>query len=521
MNDGLKRLADRSIRKMDDFDALEHIGLLIDQSADGGYLRGAKRALYLLDELETREVKPEYGPLLHYFRANAWSAKAQITGRHQSWEWEQADTQQKILALSRAVSHEGFAKLDKIRQCQILTNRANLLNRVGRFIDAIEGWDQALRFFPRFAMARGNRGNGLKHYASALHDPGHHKLFLLHAYDAAISAGADDAVFDSIYPSEVLSGFETLAADIAEHVPLDEIRESQKFESSSLGRSKHERAYRRWCLEERLFLNPLNDLGPYAIAAHDVLTLPTLTEANPPSRRGLMPPIIGFYNQMKQEFSSARFMLFEGITGEGVHFSDRGVLLYNTLDYPSFSLAMERVRTSFRIAYSLLDKVAFLINGYWRLNKQPDRVNFRNVWMVDGKATLLPGFAAYENWPLRGLFWLSKEIFDEKLKLTTNPDARELDDLRHYLEHKYLQVHESWAMAAISRDAVTGDLGKSISSREMVFKALRVMKIARSALCYLSYAIGREERLREKARPQGLTMSMPLSKWDDAWKRSR
>ena len=79
------------------------------------------------------------------------------------------------------------------------------------------------------------------------------------------------------------------------------------------------------------------------------------------------PPVIGFFNQMKQEYVSARFTLYEGLRDTKIHFSDRGVQLFDTLDFPMHSLATERVRAGFRIAYSLLDKVAFLIDHYWQL----------------------------------------------------------------------------------------------------------------------------------------------------------
>jgi hypothetical protein len=522
MSDNLKRLSDRTIRKLSDEEAFNHIGLLIDRSADAAFERGAQRALYLLDEMEQRALSPEHGALLHYFRANAWHLKGDLAGHGRSWTWEQPETLQEILALSRAASHNGFALLNKIRQCQILTNRANLLNGVGRFIDALEGWDQALGILPPFAMANGNRANGLKHYVSMLHNSRHRGYFLLAAHDAALAATAKGAVFDAEYPPSVAARFQALASDIATHAPIDTIRASQDLDSFSLGRSKKERSYRGWCLNERLFLNPLNDLGVHTIAARDVLTLPSLTEVNMPKEMAHpVPPLFGYYNQMKQEFASARYMLFEGITASGVHFSDRGVLLYNTLDYPSFSLATEQVRASFRIAYSLLDKIAYLINSYWALDKVEDRISFRSIWFQEGKSSLHPRFEKYENWPLRGLFWLSTEIFDGELKQTTNPDARELHDLRNHLEHKYLQVHEGWAAAVMPQGSSVGALGKSISSTEMEAKALRVMKIARSALCYLSLAIGREERLRAQKRPERVLMPITISTWEDNWKRAR
>jgi len=231
------------------------------------------------------------------------------------------------------------------------------------------------------------------------------------------------------------------------------------------------------------------------------------------------PPVIGFFNQMKQEYASARFMLYEGLNSTRLHFSDRGVRLFDTLDYPAHSLATERVRAAYRIAYSLLDKVAFLVDHYWRLGKIADRINFKNVWMVEGKSRLLNRFMANPNWPLRGLYWLSKELFDDQLKQTTAPDARELHDIRNALEHKYLQVHEGWAWDMMLTPPALDGLGLSIDSDLLEAKALRVMIIARAALIQLALAIGVEERNKAAASPNQLIGSMALYGLEEKRKR--
>src|SRR5688572_12024673 len=109
--------------------------------------------------------------------------------------------------------------------------------------------------------------------------------------------------------------------------------------------------------------------------------------------------------------------------------------------------------------------------------------------MAEGKTRLLDRFKAYANWPLRGLYWLSKELFDDQLKRTTGADARELHDIRNALEHKYLQVHEGWAWPIMGTPPSAHGLGTSIDSDLLEAKALRVMKMARSALIQLALAI--------------------------------
>jgi hypothetical protein len=102
----------------------------------------------------------------------------------------------------------------------------------------------------------------------------------------------------------------------------------QRLDQGELGRSQTERAYRQWCLDERLFLCPLNDLGSHLAAVADDLMLPGITEGFD-ERPGdySPPPIIGFFNQMKQGYASARYLLFEEMSSTCVHLSDRGVVL--------------------------------------------------------------------------------------------------------------------------------------------------------------------------------------------------
>jgi hypothetical protein len=59
--------------------------------------------------------------------------KESVAGERGSWAWEYPEREQQILALSRAAAHPGFVELDVVRRCQILTNRANQLDVMGRF----------------------------------------------------------------------------------------------------------------------------------------------------------------------------------------------------------------------------------------------------------------------------------------------------------------------------------------------------------------------------------------------------
>jgi hypothetical protein len=501
-----------NISGLPDDDALQRIGLLIDALLHARSGTGTDRAFALLDEIQSRALAPDMAALVHYFRANAWESKKPARTGQNVWAWEQPESQAQILELRRAIRHEGFNHLHVLRKCQILTNLANELDQIGRFIEAVEMWDRALRLKEKFAMARGNRGIGLSRYARSLYDGRHARFMLVAADDALTAAMRDDALYESADHQSSRSAFEKERREIAERVDIAAIRSDIDPHRRSLGKNAEEKAYRIWCLANRLFINPLNDLGPLAVAAQDVLTLPSLTDsavsANPPA-------IIGFFNQMKQEFVSARYLYYDGVHARGLHFSDRDVLLYNTLNYPAYSLATEKMRAAFRLAYSLFDKIGFFLNDYFSLGHKPRQVSFRSVWYESkGSAPpLLQRFATYQNWPLRGLFWLSKDLFEEDFQLVTEPDAEALNDIRNHLEHKYLQLHQEGPVAS------TQTLGYALTKEDFAAKTLRLLKLTRAALIYLSLAVRREERMRKNTRGGGPILSIPLDPLRDEWKQ--
>jgi hypothetical protein len=160
--------------------ALKATGTLIDVSTDLGREDGIRLALQCCDELAQRTLNDADAALIEYFRANAWEARKLQKHREKTAvsDWEQPEVQQQIHHLRGAMRHPGYEKLDVIRQCQIQTNLGNQLSHIGRFVEAVPAWERALALRPRFAMALGNLGYGLKQYGHALYDPGMHSSSL-------------------------------------------------------------------------------------------------------------------------------------------------------------------------------------------------------------------------------------------------------------------------------------------------------------------------------------------------------
>ena len=298
---------------------------------------------------------------LWYYRGNVQAALQDIVDAR-SWKWRQPHRERQILYLRRAKSCTGLAASGPVGRAQILTNLANTLNSLGRSIEALELYDQALDQIPRFAVALGNRGIARAELARQLYDAGNATVLMQAAAVDIGGALEPDAFWDNDYPGAIdlyQRWLDWLTSVIAHNQ-----QRAIDLDGFSLGRSKAEKRFRRWALDNQLFLSPLSVLGPHAIAAADPFGLP-------PHRGSLDEPphFIAWYNQMKQEFAAARLMLFESIDGNDCHYADRNLLLVDTLDFHAFGLKIEKQRIAFRMAYGLLDKIAGFLNGYFKLGE--------------------------------------------------------------------------------------------------------------------------------------------------------
>jgi tetratricopeptide (TPR) repeat protein len=494
--------------------ALNHLADLIDTALDSRQRDGLTHALKLGDELRNRKLTGRQSIMLHYFLGNAWSNLRAVerAGTVASWNWEQNEIEQEVTNFRIALNNPEFGKTVKYRRCQLLTNLGNLMNHVGRFVEAQEYWNRALQIMPDFGMCLGNRGSGLYDYARSI-PRRHDSILMIDEAQRMLSEALRSPMIRRMareYFAQRQFGVEA----------LQERNRKGKHKFNwyrSLGAGKNERHYRRWCLEKRLFLNYLNDMTEQPCAGGDNVILPSLTR---PVGEGLH--FEGLYNQLKQEFISSRYLYFQATTSTEVHFSDKRVVLYNTLDHPSYSLAVEKVKAAYRVSYSIFDKVAFFLNSYLELGIDEKLVTFRTFWYRDRqkKRGLRPEFETRRNWPLRGLFWLSKDLFEDTagFREAIEPDGQELKSIRDHIEHKYLKVLE-FGLPPFMREPFRDRLAFAIPRQELYNKTIRLLQMARSALIYLSVAVHWEERQRDTERPAHSKIAeLHLKTFEEEWK---
>jgi tetratricopeptide (TPR) repeat protein len=458
---------------------------------------------------------PAYFLIISKLSEVLFSAIRQISGDHQSWSWESVELEKEIYHLRVAYNY-----ITKVSQTEdhsdlrfrILTNLANTLNHTGRSAEAIALWDKVLAKHPNYGMSALNRGYAIYWYGRYLYDPGHQTLFLNESYHQVKQSLSFDI------ENHAIEGISEWLKYLLEIGSWENFNFHQEPESR--GRSKREKTYRTWCINNRLFLNPLNDLWNTDIVANDVLTFPSVIiklEENPSSSP---PEVYGIYNQLKQEYVSARYMLFNAIeeSQEAIHFSDKRVLLYNMLDYREYRLWIEKAKMAFLGAHAIFDKIAYLVNKYWSLELPARKINFTSCWFNNGNPAkgLAKPFASSENWALRGLYWLSKD-FKETNESQVQPEAWHIAQIRNHIAHKYLKVFDHMLVDTEGWRKRTGhEWEYPISDQELINQTLQLLSLVRNALIYVSLAAHHDEQKKRTMHGDEMLGVMLLHKIKDS-----
>ena len=380
-----------AVKNLDNFNAdqaLSFLGELTDMSLDLERMDGLRHAVALGEELLKRDLEADQRSLLHYFLSNAWSNQRALkeAGEMPDFGWQREEIAQELRHLRESLaSDDGLLPDDRV--CQILTNLGNSMSHVGRFTEAIAYWDASLARMPASHLARGNRALGLVWYAQTLYNRDHWGLLLRQAHTelktALLLPIHDDAkVF-----------FDMQRRSVEEALGPEALERKTDLSAYPSPPGEADVPYLRWCLEQRLFLNPLNELGAHPIAAQDVL---------------MMPPAAGdvatAYDTLKQAYAAARVAAYEALEGSA------------TEDTESLADSLS----------ALFSAAGHVLATYLDLGVPEGEASLSTLWYEDQdpNAGLLPPFASSLNWSLRGLYAMGKDLVSARPPPSGAPNER-------------------------------------------------------------------------------------------------
>ncbi|KJE35185.1 hypothetical protein UF64_11020 [Thalassospira sp. HJ] len=465
----------------------EQIDRDVDEENEEGLRAFVERKSELL-----KEIPEDSHALFFYGVANAYGGIRKCQGDAKEW-WNDPLRFGEILYLRRSICHPSFLWSNPIPRARSRTNLGIALSRTGRIVDAIDQLNFALLHVPDFGMALCHIGCCLLSYAKLLHDPGHTDIVLREAR-SHLSSGIKKGLW---FQGEEIARdyFDKYLSNLNEY--LNQCDEGFPYRSDPYPKrtSKREVRFRDWAATRKLFINPLNDLGHWPLAARDVMHLP-------PHSYGIRdePRFPKFFDVIKSEYIGARGLLYEAMALPEARYMLKDVTLFDHYDGGIFGPRVEKLKAAFRSGYSILDKVAMFLNDYFELGHSERDLNFSKLFQdPKDRQQSHPKIAEIMSSPLAGLYSIRADLYksDSGFRDATEPDARDLARYRNAMEHRFLTFHEYLAFAG-SKNITT-----QVQIDDFEAKALRMLKLAREAIIYVVLAMQNEELKRQAEKPKG------------------
>ncbi len=394
--------------------------------------------------------------------------------------------------LQRVLLTPGFAQM-QIRD-KALANYANTLEELGRTSEAIDYYYRCLEFRPDHAVAMGNCGRALFNLLNV--DSRHNTRLLiesLHLHQQAVSNA--DALVELSGPNAIELYNQSLSRVqdfVNKHIEggiaaLERNRKASLEAHPEYTPDEFEES----CIADRLLLtvNPLAYTCPTLLK--DDLFIEGFSTKGGPAGIERAEFIIDTFNQIKEDFASARFLYYAAHQRDDVTIRASSATYFGSSPSSAdFNLRCGLLKASFRIAADSLDKIAWFLNGYLNLGVAKKNVFFSILWYENGevkkglKSVLQTEIESCRH--MKGLYEISQTFreFPGPLKELRN-------DATHSVLHLFGPANEPHLDPAFEGKVAT------LNFRSLTLELLRMLKGAVICLTgYVAFAEAKNKRPR-------------------------
>lgn len=402
---------------------------------------------------------------------------------------------------------------------QANTNYSNILSQCGRYVKSINILEKIST--SGFPMASGNLALKLVDYS--YFDPSHIKIFYYNAYHLLVKVMDKDVFFiEKEFYIDIFEKYLTLINRSVDSKFLKAELSINDFLEPFENLDYKEKKYRQWISEKGLSLNQLNELYFEEVVGYDPLHLPDIILKK--DDLSIEPRYHGIFNQIKQEYVSSRFLVYEGLNHRETHYSDKHVYLINTYDYPVYGIGIEKIKAAYRGVYSIFDRIAYFLNCYLDLEISEKQISFTNLWYKNVRKnekreeveTLVKN-----NYALRGLWWIYKDfrnktVYNDK---HIDPILEKITKVRNAMEHKYLRILDYYEEDILDEGYTENDFAFNLSFSDFEKLTIELLKLVREAIIQLTMIVKIEEDKNRKEDTENMILGeIPLSKYYDEWK---
>ncbi|MHA3061471.1 LA2681 family HEPN domain-containing protein [Acinetobacter sp. ANC 4636] len=253
---------------------------------------------------------------------------------------------------------------------QNLINLANVLKQQFRFSEALKIYNLVIEKNTSYPQAWLNRSSCLEQFDKLL-DHRTQKMII------EIIKGYDFACKSNQIPNDWKPFYENKNTYLRRQLTNNDL---EKDEAETLEEYSTMSHFRQWCIEENL---TLNIHGMYCSCIANERDDLTLLQSVISSTNILQ--FEQYLNRIKAEFSLIRVLYYESKFTDSSQFDYESC--YSELDDQEIiNIRYEKLRTCFRLCFSILDKLAIFLCQYFSL-KIKDNTTFNNFWR-DNKSIL-------------------------------------------------------------------------------------------------------------------------------------
>lgn len=238
--------------------------------------------------------------------------------------------------------------------------------------------------------------------------------------------------------------------------------------------------YRKFCVENHLTLSEHSLYCACAGSARDNLTIPLMHCS---IGGEFIPKMEMVLNRLKSEFSLARRNYFEyfhpsQVDIELLHEDCFTELLNSEL----LGIPVEKLRTSFRLCFGILDKIALAICELYEI-KPNGQIYFHNFWRLndDGRRDM---FEAIKNPGLLALYSIATD-----LNIHKNGEWACFKDWRNSLEHGFFIVLDNEYSSDPYESFSTSKEIEKIALKEFLYFLEQMLQLTRSAIFSFVFSV--------------------------------
>lgn len=355
---------------------------------------------------------------------------------------------------------------------QILINLSNSLIDSGRIIECVQFLDSVLEENPDYPQALISRGDAIHHLSLTTNCAYTVSLFyeIYKSYYNGIRTGK--------LPSNLLERCIRNCQDAKKKIESYGFQISEKEDIETEKEFQKHSIYRKFSITNKITLNEHAIYCKCNSAKYDDLQIGVQHAS---FSGNMVPKMELLLNRVKSEFSLARLLLFQSMSKNE---KDNSSKFSELLDGELINIEIEKLRTSYRICYGILDKIALGICKFYKLSKDGEPIYFERFWNPGKSSDRWEKLNSIKNIHLSALYCIACDLN------TTTGELKHFKDWRNKLEHKVLilkeETHEQDNIMQLFNDKDFISVAELNDFRD---KTLHLLQLTRAAIFSFVYCI--------------------------------